>query len=350
MGIDNRDYYRDSDDGAGGSGLFHSHELPTHSICFKLIMINVIVFLLQIFSTREMTEADLRSQLQRVHQDDPNSVSISADDQTDHVVEITERALFRAPRISVITEWLSLDTDKVLHGQVWRVLTCAFCHDRESVSHILFNMLFLWWFGKTLEVMYGQREFLLFYVSAALLSSLAFMALALATGTGGSMIGASGAVMATMMLYAIHYPRQTIMIFWVFPLEIRWLVLFYVIFDLFPVLKMLSGDSLLTGVAHAAHLGGFVFGWLYWKLAWRLESCLARLPQPRLWWKRTVGPQRHFKVVRPDDDTLQSSLSFEDQLDAVLAKLHEQGRAALTEAELKVLEEGSQRYRTRRGL
>lgn len=349
MGIDNRDYYRDSDAGSGGSGLFQSHEIPTHSICFKLIMMNVIVFLLQIFSTREMTEADLREQ-QRFHQDGPHSVSISADDQTDPPVEVSPRTLFRAPRVSVITEWLSLDTDKVLHGQVWRVLTCAFCHDRESVSHILFNMLFLWWFGKTLEAMSGPREFLLFYLSAALLSSVAFMVLALASGTGGSMIGASGAVMATMMLYAIYYPRQTIMIFWVFPLEIRWLVLFYVVFDLFPVLKMLSGESILTGVAHAAHLGGFAFGWLYWRLNWRLESFLARWPQPRRWWKRTVGPQRHFRVIRPDEDAPQPALSFEDQLDAVLAKLHEQGRAALTDAEVKVLEEGSQRYRTRRGL
>lgn len=345
MGVDNRDYYRDSGSG-GGMGLFERSEIPTHSICFKLIILNIVVFLAQLFSSREMTSADLAEKLRRHRPESPQSVSIeNSDEQADHVVP--DHPLFRRPRISVITEWLSLDTDKVLHGQVWRVVTCAFCHDTDSVSHILFNMLFLWWFGKTLEVMYGQREFLLFYLAAALVSSFAFAVLQLSTGTSGAMIGASGAVMAVMMLYAIHYPRQTIMIFWVFPLEIRWLLVFYVIFDAFPVLKMLSGDDVMTGVAHAAHLGGFAFGWLYWKFQLRLEPVLVRLPQPRLWWYRTIGARRHLKVIRPDEDA--PTGSFDERLDEVLAKLHEHGRDSLTPAELKVLEEGSRRYRNRRG-
>ncbi len=345
MGIDNRDYYRDSDSG-GGTGLFDAHEVPTHSICFKLIVLNVIVFLAQLFSTRDMTSSEIAERMRELNPDAQQSVP----QETLEEAAKSDHELFRRPKISVITEWLALDADKVLRGQVWRVLTCAFCHDRETVSHILFNMLFLWWFGKTLEVMYGQREFLLFYLAAALVASIAFMGLGWVTGTSGSMIGASGAVMAVMMLYAIHYPRQLIMVFWVVPVEIRWVVVLYVIYESFPVLKLLAGEEMMTGVAHAAHLGGFAFGWLYWKFHWQLAPALARLPQPRLWWRRTVGPQRHFKVVRPDDDEPPSDASFEERLDAVLAKLHEYGRDSLTPNELSILEEGSRRFRTRRGL
>src|SRR5689334_25323067 len=54
-----------------------------------------------------------------------------------------------------ITDWFVLDVDAVLHGQVWRLLTYAFLHDPQGLYHILFNMLFLWWFGSDVEDIYG---------------------------------------------------------------------------------------------------------------------------------------------------------------------------------------------------
>ncbi len=356
MGIDNRDYYRGDSD----TGLFATSEIPSHLVCFKLIVINIVVYFLQIFSARDATPDDLLQMMKRVGQhqtqrheeEDPKSVQFKEETSKEKSPDVDDRMelLLHGMRISVVQEWLSLDSDKVLHGQVWRLLTCAFCHDREDVLHIVFNMLFLWWWGKTLEAMYGSREFLLFYLCGALVASFTYMTLDQLYGHGASMIGASGAVMATMMLYAIHYPRQTIMIFWVFPLEIRWLVFFYVIFDMHPILKQLAGDRLASGVAHAAHLGGFAFGWLYWKWNLRLEPMLTRLPRPRLWLKRKFGASRHLRVIRPDEDfNGDVTGSFDDRLDAVLAKLHEHGRASLTESEVKLLEEGSRRFRNRRG-
>src|SRR5204863_317405 len=69
---------------------------------------------------------------------------------------------------------------------------------------------------------------------------------------------------------------ETICIFWFFPIEIRWLMLFYLIYDLHPVLLALSGDRFSTGIAHAAHLGGLAFGFAYAKFDWRLEPILNR--------------------------------------------------------------------------
>ena len=96
-------------------------------------------------------------------------------------------------------------------------------------------------------------------------------------------MGASGAVMAVAMLYAIHYPRNTIRLFWFWPIEVRWVVLFYALFNLHPLLLALSGNRAyyFTGTAHAAHLGGLAFGFLYWKFNLNLERWWDLIPKPR---------------------------------------------------------------------
>ena len=82
--------------------------------------------------------------------------------------------------------------------------------------------------------------------------------------TGGApAIGASGAVIAVFMLFAWHFPRHTILVFFVIPVEVRWLVIAYAIYDLFPVLRQIGGDVVGDGVAHSAHLGGLAFGLFY---------------------------------------------------------------------------------------
>jgi membrane associated rhomboid family serine protease len=247
-------------------------------------------------------------------------------------------------RVSVVQEWLQLETSKVIPGgQVWRLVTCAFCHHRLSIWHLVFNMLFLYWFGKTLETMYGSREFLLFYLTAAVVASLCFIGLDLVTRESIPAIGASGAVMAVVMLYAIWYPRQRIFIWFFFPIEIRWLVAFYVIFDLHPVLLALAGTPLPTGIAHAAHLGGLAFGYIYWRQGLRLEKYWERLPRIR--WDRLVGPRRKIRLFVPPKEPVSSE--DEEKLDAVLQKILKQGEASLSDEDREVLRSASERYRKR---
>src|SRR5262249_39604855 len=95
----------------------------------------------------------------------------------------TSRYSSPGKKVSLVQEWAELDTRKLLHGQVWRLLTHAFCHERFGVFHILFNMLFLYWWGCTIESMYGTREFLAFYLTAAVVAGLAFVGLDLWTGS-----------------------------------------------------------------------------------------------------------------------------------------------------------------------
>jgi hypothetical protein len=200
----------------------------------------------------------------------------------------------------------------------------------------------LYWFGCTLESMYGSREFLLFYLTAAFAGGVAFAGLELYTRSFVPAIGASGAVMGVMMLYTMLFPRNTIYVFWFIPIEMRWLMALYVIWDLHPVLLALSGDHMFTGVAHAGHLGGLAFGFCYAQFHWRLETLLERLPafkwrsprRPRL----RVAPET-FPEREPDADM--------ERVDQLLQKIIDSGQASLTDEERETLKQASERIKNR---
>ena len=351
MGIYDRDYYRQ-----GGSGE------PIPPVCKYLIVITVAVFVLQILATRPTTPEDLRAlrepqrpRAQKGLPSEKRNEPRTADDTTTAnqdekkpVAEEEEDGPFLPdeflPSVSRVQEWCQLDTDKVVYrGQLWRLLTCAFCHDRFSVWHILINMLFLYWFGRMLEPLYGSREFLLFYLTAAVVASACHVALDLFTHHSVPALGASGAVMAVVVLYAIHHPRDKICIFMLFPIEIRWLVLLYVILDLHPVLLALSGTPQYTGVANAAHLGGAAFGFLYWRYGWHLEDTWERLRRLGHGWRGRLP--RHARPSRRSRDSGPADLDA--LVDKILQKVQQEGEASLTDVEREVLHIAAQRYRGR---
>ena len=83
--------------------------------------------------------------------------------------------------------------------------------------------------------------------------------------------------MAVMMVYVIFYPFEQFLLFWFIPMPLWALLGVYMLYDLHPVLLALAGDPMYSGVAHASHLGGLAFGFLYWRFGWRLEPILDRI-------------------------------------------------------------------------
>jgi membrane associated rhomboid family serine protease len=348
VGLENRDYYRGGGGGCGSWGFDGVGQVVKY-----LIVANIIVFLLQIFVTRPLRPEELQEYLgvggQRAVEPTGESNDEPTDEQSEEHVNgpsAEEMEMFLPySRVSVVQEWFELDPHKVVYqAQIWRLLTYAFCHDRLGIWHILFNMLFLYWFGKTLESMYGSEEFLLFYLTSAVAASLCHIALALFLHDSTQAIGASGAVMGVMMLYAIHFPRRQIYIFLLIPIEIRWVVALWVIFDVHPVLLALAGTPDMTGVAHAAHLGGLAFGYVYWRYSLRLQTYWSRLRQLRM--PRCLGPRRHIQLYKPPRETPRDDL--DDLVDKILQKIHEQGDDSLTDVEREVLKRASEKY-ARRG-
>lgn len=299
MGLANRDYFRDEErryGGGGGSGDFLA-DTPTVRM---MIILTIVTFLLQLLITRPVADPEI------------------------------------GLRGAVIDEWLALRVDSVLHGQIWRLVTYAFLHERFGVWHLILNMLVVWWLGCTLERMYGSREFLWFYLTAAAFGGIAHVLWGLAF-PGGMVIGASGVVMAILMLYAIHYPRQQIWIMGLIPIEMRLLVAIYILVDLHPVLMTLGGEQMMTGIAHIVHLAGLLYGWLYYHYQIRWEH----LGDSMLFRWKTLRARRRFKVVRPDPEPD----DMETEVDRILAKISEQGTGSLTPREQSLLAKASEVYK-----
>jgi membrane associated rhomboid family serine protease len=349
MGLESRDYFRD---GSYTSNLV-AWGVDFTPVVKYLIIVNVVVFLLQIFFTRtvplDIPKLDTSTRNIPNEDEGPNDRR-QRDEAARKAREVMEKMASSLPgmRVSIMQEWLELAPHKTIEqGQLWRLVTCAFCHDRYGIWHIVFNMLALYWFGTRLERMYGSREFLLFYLAAVVCSSLAYVGLAYYTGSNVAAIGASGGVMGVMMLYTIFYPLETFLLFWVIPVPLWVLLGTYVLYDLHPVLLLLAGDQFYTGVAHAGHLGGLAFGFLYWRLGLRLETVFEFKGHPSR--RRNPGLFREPVVLaHPARDQLAQPDELAQRVDEILRKISEQGADSLTDEEREILVQASVKYRDKK--
>lgn len=249
------------------------------------------------------------------------------------------------------TPWLELN-EKLFQGQVWRLVTYGFTHSVDHLIHIFFNMYFLWIMGQDLEAIYGPREFLRFYLGAVIFAAVVYVVLMLATMAlhpgvqMPNMVGASGAVMAVLVVMAMIYPTRQLLIFFVIPLELRWVVWIYVALDMYPLLMELSqGGGFFTGVAHGAHLGGMLYGFLYKFYDFRWD----RLTAGWTGFRRKVRAARsNVKIYSPPDDHREEPANLDAQVDAILGKISREGEASLTDAERDVLKAASRKYKDRR--
>ncbi len=160
----------------------------------------------------------------------------------------------------------------------WQLLTYAFLHG--GLMHLAFNMLALVMFGAQLEHTWGERRYLTYYlvcVVGAGLSQLVVGSLAVSQGQDPyPTIGASGGVFGLLLAYGMLFPNQRVMLlFPPIPMKARTLVIVYGLFEL-----GLGITGLQPGVAHFAHLGGMLFGWLLIR-HWRGQPPFGR-PKPRL--------------------------------------------------------------------
>jgi len=165
----------------------------------------------------------------------------------------------------------------------WQLLTYGFLHDPSTVFHLAFNMLALVMFGAPLEHTWGERRFLVYYlvcVVGAGLCQLLVGSMAVAQGQPAyATVGASGGVFGLLLAYGMLFPNQRVMLlFPPIPMKARTLVILYGLFEL-----SLGLTGLQPGVAHFAHLGGMLFGWLLIR-HWRGQPPFGprKPPKPRI--------------------------------------------------------------------
>jgi membrane associated rhomboid family serine protease len=140
----------------------------------------------------------------------------------------------------------------LIPGRPWTVVTYMFLH--AGVWHLGFNMLALYFFGPRVEARLGGRQFLSLYGISGLVGALA----SLAFTPRAAIVGASGAIFGVMLGYARYWPRALIYIWGVVPIQARWFVIGMTALSLFG-----GFGGVQAGVAHFAHLGGFLGGFAY---------------------------------------------------------------------------------------
>lgn len=143
----------------------------------------------------------------------------------------------------------------------WQLVTYGFLHG--GLGHIFFNMFALWMFGMQIENAWGSRRFAIFYFICVVGAGLVQLVVATASGGIYPTVGASGGVFGILLAFGMMFPNQPIYLYFMFPIKAKWFVIGYGLIELWAGV---SGTQ--QGVAHFAHLGGMLFGFLliqYWR-------------------------------------------------------------------------------------
>ena len=239
------------------------------------------------------------------------------------------------------TDTFSLQADVVKRPWlVFELITYGFLHDVWNFQHILFNMITLWFFGRSVEYRYGKREYLTFFLAAVVFAGVTWVVGDFIAQkqwlSNHQILGASGGIMALLVLFCLNFPHQLIYIWGILPIPAWVLAVLYVGNDLMGTLGHRAAGG--SNVAFTAHLGGALFALLYFQSGIRLERLL-----PSSSMLGGLKPKPKLKVHDPE-----SAEETDEAVDEILKKIQAQGRDSLTRHERRILEEASREYQKRR--
>ena len=238
-----------------------------------------------------------------------------------------------------IFNWFSFQPSEFFF-RPWGAVTYMFLHG--DFMHLFGNMLVLFFFGPPLESKWGSDEFIKYYMICGMggvFLSLFFVSY--------SIIGASAAVYGVMMAFAMAWPDAPIYFWGIFPIKAKYLVAFFFLITFTSAFGGAAG-----GVAHFAHLGGFITGFLYLKTDWKAAQQIQKMSR--------AARSRRFAIVPRDDkeeeeaaggrgrdiEAEQRESTMLDAVDKVLDKISAEGMSSLTDDERRLLDEVSKKHRT----
>jgi len=269
-----------------------------------------------------------------------------------------------------LTQLLGLHFFLASDFQIYQFFTYMFLHG--GFTHIFFNMFALWMFGSVIERVWGPKKFIFYYIVCGIGAGITQELVQYATYTiegisayqyvsaGGvqmttdayinlwTTIGASGAVYGILLAFGMIFPNERLFIIpFPFPIKAKWLIVGYIAIELFSAMTG-PGD----GVAHMAHLGGMLFGFLlirYWQ----------RHPDSSQSFGRSRGQEFFEKMKRRYDQRQQQNNRMkaeqtdprresdeeynarkrknQEEVDAILDKIRKSGYDSLTKEEKKKL-------------
>ena len=214
--------------------------------------------------------------------------------------------------------------------QPWRYITFQFLHSKDSLFHIILNMLGLYMLGTPLAQHWGDKRFLRFYLTCGAVAGVAYVVMmGLMAPDYGSipLIGASGGVYGIVLACAVLFPHFRL-IFFLFPVPIRLAAVIIFGGMIFLVLRTLSSGQVTSAFwSDVAHLGGAVTAavwiWILPKLTGSLQRSRTRANEGA--WRRKMG-KRH---------------AVQREIDQILDKIREKGINSLSDKEKRKLQEAT---------
>jgi membrane associated rhomboid family serine protease len=162
--------------------------------------------------------------------------------------------------------------DLVQSGRIWTLITSVFSHN--MIFHLFINMFILYGFGNIMENIMGSKKFIIFYLIAGLVGSLAHcLASALLMGQSSlPALGASGAVAGVVVLFALMNPKQLVLLFGIIPMPAIGAAGLFILFDLWGLISQTRGSEVPIG--HGAHLGGALVGIIYFLATYKSHKLI----------------------------------------------------------------------------
>lgn len=315
MGIENRGYYRDS---------YDEYSAPwrqggTRSIVLTLIIINVVIFGIDLFTPRVAGDGSVVTGTMVGEQ-------VGQSKWTGHW----------------LSHWMSLKSNLLERPwQIVNLFTYGFAHSPLDSSsgpfHLLFNMLTLFFLGHAVEAHLGRQEFLRFYLIAIVVSGIGFLLSCWMFGMTRSCLGASGAVTAVVMLFILNFPKQKLALFGAFEMPAWVLGVLLIVLDL---LRALNPES---RIAVETHLTGAAFAAAYFYGGWNFGTLRST--------NRNAG-RGDLQIHNPGDDDEDGDdaqwAKLQTEGDRILEKINQEGQDSLTWRERRTLKRYSEQLRKRR--
>ncbi|HDY67311.1 MAG TPA: rhomboid family intramembrane serine protease [Candidatus Scalindua sp.] len=200
---------------------------------------------------------------------------------------------------------------------LWQFITYMFLHSIHDPWHIVINMLALWMFGSEVERAMGTKKFLTMYFTAGVFAGIFCCIFT----PNNPILGASGAIFAVEIAFAMFFPNTTV-IFFIFPIKAKYLIMIFVGITIFNCLMPAGGN-----VAHFAHLGGLLYGFLFVRYEPKFSNLLIS-------WQ----VQQQEKEYKKEEE-------LKRQVDQLLDKVNREGMKNLTRKERAFLRNASKQYR-----
>lgn len=215
---------------------------------------------------------------------------------------------------------------------LWQPLTYMFLHG--GWLHIIFNLVALWMFAGEVENILGEKKFLKFYLLSGFGAGIfiAMMNYYIFTRYGASpvTIGASGAVYAILLAYGITWPNREVLLYFILPVKIKYLLIAFGLIEFFGTLSSATGTG--GGISHIGHLGGLICGFFLFK-SFRSGGVFSGTGKNSI-----ISDFEKKRRLKKKQDEINTRIKAKKIIDESLEKIAREGMSSLTPDEKKQLE------------